>query len=106
MTSLVQDKVVIQGSIIAHGVHGDGEPVGLIHGPPCFSHIWRKVLPQLVASGFRVHLYDLLGFGYSERPRHRSVDTSVSGQLPVLVELMNHRAYLRTWMPARGRHDG
>ena len=102
MTRLVQDDAIIQGSRIAHGVHGDGEPVVLIHGTPFFSHIWRKVLPKLVASGFRVHLYDLLGFGYSERPRDRSVDTSVSGQLPVLVELMNHWGLQNTHVVA---HD-
>ena len=102
MTRLVPDDVIIQGSRIAHGVHGDGEPVVLIHGTPFFSHIWRKVLPKLVASGFRVHLYDLLGFGYSERPRDRSVDTSVSGQLPVLVELMNHWGLQNTHVVA---HD-
>ncbi len=90
MTKLVQDNVLIQGNRIAYGVYGDGKPVVLIHGTPFFSHIWRKVLPKLVDSGFKVYLYDLLGFGHSERPRDRSVDTSVSGQLPLLVELMEH----------------
>ena len=90
MTRLVHDNVLIEGNRIAYGIHGEGEPVVLIHGTPFFSHIWRKVLPGLVDSGFKVHVYDLLGFGYSERPRDRAVDTSVSGQLPVLVELMKH----------------
>ena len=90
MTKLVQDNVLIEGNRIAYGVHGDGKPVVLIHGTPFFSHIWRKVLPKLVDSGFKVYVYDLLGFGYSERPHDMSVDTSVSGQLPVLVELMQH----------------
>ena len=90
MTKLVQDNVLIEGNRIAHGVHGSGEPIILIHGTPFFSHIWRKILPKLVSSGFKVHLFDLLGFGYSERPRDMSVDTSVSGQLPILVALMEH----------------
>ena len=90
MTKLVQDNVLIEGNRIAHGVHGSGEPIVLIHGTPFYSHIWRKILPKLVSSGFKVHLFDLLGFGYSERPRDMSVDTSVSGQLPILVALMEH----------------
>ena len=90
MTRLVPDNVIIDGCRIAYGIHGSGEPVILIHGTPFFSHIWRRVLPHLVSSGLQVFIYDLLGFGYSERPQDRSVDTSVSGQLPVLLELLNH----------------
>ena len=90
MTKLVNDNVIINGNRIAYGIHGNGEPLLLIHGTPFFSHIWRKVLPKLVAAGYQVHIYDLLGFGYSERPRDPSIDTSVSAQLPVLLELMSH----------------
>jgi len=90
MTSLVQDNVIINGSRIAHGVHGKGEPIVLIHGTPFFSHIWRNVLPNLLSAGYQVHIYDLLGFGYSERPKDSSFDTSVSGQLPIILELLDH----------------
>ena len=90
MTRLVRNNVVIDGNRIAYGIHGDGIPIVLIHGTPFFSHIWRKVVAELTASGLKVYLYDLLGFGYSERPRDESVDTSVSGQLPVLLELLRH----------------
>ena len=90
MTKLVNENVVIEGNRIAFGIHGDGIPVVLIHGTPFFSHVWRKIVPPLVEAGCRVHLYDLLGFGFSECPRDRSVDTSVSGQLPVLLELLDH----------------
>lgn len=90
MTKLVQDNVIINGNRIAHGVHGKGEPVVLIHGTPFFSHIWRNVLPKLITAGYKVHIYDLLGFGYSERPQDNLVDTSISGQLPILLELLDH----------------
>lgn len=90
MTSLVQENVLIDGNRIAYGIHGQGEPVVLLHGTPFFSHIWRQVLPRLVAAGFEVHVYDLLGFGHSERPRDPAVDTSVSAQLPVLLGLLAH----------------
>ena len=90
MTSLVPDNVLIKSHRIAYGIHGQGEPVILIHGTPSFSHIWRNVLPELVSAGYKVHLFDLLGYGYSERPKDPSVDTSVSGQVPVLVGLLDH----------------
>lgn len=87
---LLNDNVLIQGCRIACGVHGEGEPVVLIHGTPFYSRIWHQVLPQLVAAGFKVHLYDLLGFGHSERPANQGIDTSVSGQLPILLGLLDY----------------
>lgn len=68
MRDLVRDNSLIAGYRIAHGTHGDGEPVVLIHGTPSSSYIWRHVVPELVEAGHRVHLFDLLGFGLSERP--------------------------------------
>ena len=87
---LLDDNVLIQGQRIACGVHGEGDPLVLIHGTPFYSRIWHQVLPQLVTAGFKVYLYDLLGFGNSERPADSSIDTSVSGQLPVLLGLLDY----------------
>ena len=90
MTHLVNDHALINGTRIAHGVHGDGIPVVLIHGTPSSSYIWRNILPSLVESGYRVHVYDLLGYGLSERPWDSKIDTSVSGQVPILEGLLAH----------------
>ncbi len=87
---LLDDNVLIHGQRIACGVHGEGIPLVLIHGTPFYSRIWHQVLPRLVAAGFKVHLYDLLGFGNSERPADSSIDTSVSGQLPILLGLLDY----------------
>lgn len=102
MIKLVPENLIVDGNRIAYGVHGDGEPIILIHGTPFFSHIWRRVLPNLVAAGFRVHVFDLLGFGHSERPQDPAVDTSVSAQLPVLLDLMRHWQLQRSHIVA---HD-
>ena len=81
---------------IAHGVHrGTTEvrldaPVVLIHGTPSSSIIWRNVLPRLTAAGHDVHVFDLLGYGASERPWSEEVDVSVSGQVAVVLKLMDH----------------
>lgn len=88
MSHLVPDNVLINGMRIAHGAHGQGEPVVLIHGTPSSSLIWRNVVPTLVESGNRAYLYDLLGYGLSERPWDPTIDTSVTGQVPILERLL------------------
>lgn len=90
MIHLVNEHTLINNARIAHGVYGTGNPVVLIHGTPSSSLIWRNVLPHLVAEGYQVHVFDLLGFGLSERPWSRDVDTSVTGQVPVLEGLLDH----------------
>jgi pimeloyl-ACP methyl ester carboxylesterase len=90
MEGIVKDSVLIKGYRVAYGVHGEGEPVVLLHGTPASSLIWRKVVPQLVERGYKVHVFDLLGYGLSERPWDPAVDTSISGQVPILEELLKH----------------
>ncbi len=102
MRHLVQHNSIIGGHRIAHGTHGDGEPVVLIHGTPSSSFIWRNVVPELVEAGHRVHLFDLLGYGLSERPWDPAVDTSVSGQVPILENLLSLWGLDRTHIVA---HD-
>lgn len=87
---LVNDHALIDNTRIAFGIHGSGEPVVLIHGTPSSSYIWRKIAPALVDAGYKVHVYDLLGFGLSERPWSPDVDTSVTGQVPILQGLLCH----------------
>lgn len=90
MPQLVDRHVLINDLRIAHGVHGDGMPVVLIHGTPSSSYIWRNVLPPLVDAGYRAHVFDLLGYGLSERPWSPEIDTSVSDQVPILEGLLSH----------------
>ncbi|MCG7518541.1 alpha/beta fold hydrolase [Ruegeria sp. Ofav3-42] len=89
MEHLVNDHALINGTRIAHGTHGDGDPVVLIHGTPSSSIIWRNVVPELTAAGYKVHVFDLLGYGLSERPWDPEVDTSVTGQVPVLEGMLD-----------------
>ncbi|KEY65734.1 hypothetical protein S7711_05564 [Stachybotrys chartarum IBT 7711] len=87
---IVSENALIRGSRIAYGIHGSGTPVVLIHGTPSSSLIWRNIVPKLVQAGYKVHVFDLLGFGLSERPWDSSIDTSISGQVPVLEGLLSH----------------
>ena len=88
LTSLLNQQVIIQGHRIATGIQGAGEPLVLVHGTPAHSIIWRDLLPSLTAAGFRVYIYDLLGYGASERPL--SADTSIAAQAEFLIGLLDH----------------
>ena len=90
MAHLVNNHVLINDTRIAHGIHGEGPPVVLLHGTPSSSYIWRNIVPALVGAGHRVHVYDLLGYGLSERPWDPEIDTSVTGQVPILEGLLDH----------------
>lgn len=88
LASLLNQQVIINGHRIAAGVHGVGEPLVLVHGTPAHSIIWRDLLPRLTSAGFNVHIYDLLGYGASERPL--SADTSIAAQAELLIGLLDH----------------
>ena len=90
MDPVVTENAIINGTRIAYGIHGSGHPVVLLHGTPSSSLIWRNVIPHLTKNGFKVHVYDLLGYGLSERPWVQSIDTSISGQVPILECLLAH----------------
>ena len=90
MEPVATENALVNGSRIAYGIYGDGEPVVLLHGTPSSSLIWRNVIPHLVTAGYKVHVFDLLGYGLSERPWDPAIDTSISGQVPILEGLLAH----------------
>ncbi|MDR7194642.1 alpha/beta fold hydrolase [Luteimonas terrae] len=86
----IADKhTIVDGHRIAYATFGEGEPVVLVHGTPSSSLIWRHVVPRLTAVGFKAHVFDLLGYGESERPWRKDVDTSISGQVRILEAMMD-----------------
>jgi pimeloyl-ACP methyl ester carboxylesterase len=81
---LTQRVSTSQGDI-AFDVFGSGPPVVLVHGTPSCSVIWRQIVPGL-ASSHRVYVFDMLGFGESERHLELELSLAVHGQ--VLAELI------------------
>ncbi len=59
---------LIDGHQIFHLTEGDGPDLILIHGFPTSSWDWQKVWDELILR-YRVTALDLLGFGYSDKPR-------------------------------------
>lgn len=56
----------VLGSTMAYVEYGSGDPIVLLHGNPTSSYLWRKVIPELGASG-RCIAPDLIGMGDSAR---------------------------------------
>lgn len=81
----------VGGVRIAHIDEGsrDAPTVLLMHGEPTWSFLYRKMIPVLVAAGLRVVAPDLVGFGRSDKPAHKS-DYSY----------LNHVQWMSTWMQA------
>ena len=48
----------------------DGQIVLMMHGEPTWSYLYRKMIPIVVAAGYRVIAPDLIGFGKSDKPDH------------------------------------
>ena len=80
-------RVKLSAGEIAYDTLGSGPPVVLVHGTPTSSFLWRNVAPALAAS-FQVHVFDLLGFGLSERNPEQEVSIEVHARN--LAELVAH----------------
>lgn len=68
-----------------------GDPLApalvLIHGFASSTLVWSKVFLRLAAAGFRVIAIDMLGFGYSGKPRNG--EYTIAGQTSLLVSLLD-----------------
>ena len=64
----------------------DGPPLSLIHGFASSNLVWSKVLLELAEQGFRVIAPDLLGYGYSAKPR--DLEYTIGRQAKMVVGLM------------------
>jgi pimeloyl-ACP methyl ester carboxylesterase len=82
----LDERARVSSGEVAYGVFGEGPPVVLVHGTPSRAYIWREVVPTL-AEGYAVYVYDLLGFGESERGEGQDVSIAAQGRaLSELVE--------------------
>ncbi|MEW2067168.1 alpha/beta hydrolase [Streptomyces sp. NPDC007346] len=63
-----------------------GEPVVLLHGTPFSSFVWREVA-QALAQQYQVFLWDMPGYGASEK--HAGQDVSLDAQGRVFAELLD-----------------
>ena len=60
----------------------------LIHGFASSTLVWSKVFLNLAEAGFRVIAVDLLGYGYSGKPRNG--EYTIAGQASLLTKLLEY----------------
>lgn len=53
----------------------DAPPVLLLHGNPTWGFLWRRVAAELAGERLRLVMPDLVGLGFSDKPRDPSVHT-------------------------------
>jgi pimeloyl-ACP methyl ester carboxylesterase len=83
----LDEAVMTSAGIVAAGCAGRGPDLVLAHGWPWSSYAWHRVIPEL-ARGYRVHWYDMPGYGKSDqRPGQR---TSLDVQGVVFAEMLSH----------------
>jgi 2-hydroxymuconate-semialdehyde hydrolase len=66
----------------------DAPPVLLIHGFTASNFVWSEVLLPIAESGFRVIAPDLVGFGFSGKPKEN--EFTIDAQARMIVGLMDH----------------
>jgi haloalkane dehalogenase len=67
----------------------DAKVVLLMHGEPTWSYLYRKMIPGLLAHGYRVLAPDLIGFGRSDKPSN-----------PKVYSYWAHVQWMVAWMQA------
>jgi pimeloyl-ACP methyl ester carboxylesterase len=65
----------------------DGPPVVLLHGTPWSSYVWRSTA-RVLAQRFRVHVWDMPGYGTSDKYEGQNVSLAAQGQ--IFTELLGH----------------
>jgi haloalkane dehalogenase len=68
----------------------DAPVVLMMHGQPSWSYLYRRMIPPVVAAGYRVLAPDLIGFGRSDKPAEQDAYT-----------YENHVAWMLEWLDAR-----
>ena len=66
----------------------DAPPVLLIHGFTASNFVWSEVLLPIAESGLRVIAPDLVGFGFSDKPKEN--EYTIDAQARMIIGLMDH----------------
>jgi pimeloyl-ACP methyl ester carboxylesterase len=96
---VLRERFVTEAGEIAWDRLGAGPAVVMVHGTPWSSWTWRRIAPRL-AERFTVYVFDLLGFGLSEKRPGQDVSLAAHGTR--LAALLDYWALDR---PAVIAHD-
>ena len=83
---LDQDYTHAEGNV-RYGITGSGPDVVLVHGTPWSSFTWHLLIP-LLAKQFKVHYYDYIGYGQSDKKDNQKVSLDI--QATLFADLLKH----------------
>ncbi|MDT4896644.1 MAG: hypothetical protein QOH25_1721 [Acidobacteriota bacterium] len=66
----------------------DAPPILLVHGFTASNFVWNDVLLPIAEAGFRVIAPDLIGFGFSGKPK--GGEYTIDAQARMIIALMDH----------------
>ncbi|MGB1109218.1 MAG: alpha/beta fold hydrolase [Gammaproteobacteria bacterium] len=84
----LDDRIETSAGLVAAGTAGSGPDLVLAHGWPWSSFSWHRLIPELERH-FRVHWYDMPGYGKSAKSEKQATSLDVQGE--VFAEM------LKTW---------
>ncbi len=87
MSWILNETVYTSAGNVAAGSAGNGPPLVLAHGWPWSSYSWHRVIPGL-ANNYRVHWYDMPGYGQSDKRAEQRTSLDIQGQ--VFSEMIEH----------------
>lgn len=95
----LSETVSTSAGRISAGRAGDGPDLVLAHGWPWSSFSWHRVIPEL-ARRYRVHWYDMPGYGQSDKAAAQRTSLDVQGE--IFAEMLAHWRLVR---PSVIAHD-
>jgi haloalkane dehalogenase len=81
--------VTIDGVRLHYVDEGEGPVIWMMHGMPMWSYVYRKLIPPLVAAGYRCIAPDLMGFGLSDKPKEEGAHT-LQRHVSLMTRLIEH----------------
>lgn len=76
---MLRERFATDAGEVAWDRLGQGPPVVLVHGTPWSSWSWRRVA-WLLSERFTVYVFDLLGFGVSDKQPRQDVSLAAHGE--------------------------
>ncbi len=82
----LKQSIDFEGREVRYDIAGDGEPLVIVHGTPWSSFNLRHLIRRLAAK-YKVHYFDLMGYGQSSKEEG---DVSLGIQNRILDRLLDH----------------
>ncbi len=88
MSWTLANSVELPDGVVRWQALGEGPAIVFVHGTPYSSFLWRDVALALSRRGRQVFLFDLLGYGLSDK--HEGQDLTIAAQARNFTELLRH----------------